>query len=211
LEEENFINGLFEGETIHIVKCLVCNNESVRSDKFLDLSLPIRNEFLKICNKSLEMAFLNYLKPEYLGAGNEYKCENCAKKVWFLIIQVNAEKFLRFVKLPKILFIQLNRFEYDYISMDKKKIYDKLTYPEILNMNKFFQNEFSKINDFFNPEMLKSLNERKIQNNQEEEIKSSMNEGNLVYELYAMLSHSGTANSGHYKAYIKSFENGICL
>jgi ubiquitin C-terminal hydrolase len=94
--------------------------------------------------------------------------------------------------------------------MDKKKIYDKLTYPEILNMNKFFQNEFTKINDYFNPEMLKSLNERKIQNNQKEEIKSSMNEGNLVYELYAMLSHSGTANSGHYKAYIKSFENGIC-
>jgi ubiquitin C-terminal hydrolase len=41
-----------------------------------------------------------------------------------------------------------------------------------------------------------------------DEIKTALNEGPLVYELYAILSHSGTANSGHYKAYIKSFENG---
>lgn len=80
-EEGNFINDLFEGESINIVKCLVCNSESVRSDKFLDLSLPIRNEFLKICNKSLEMAFVNYLKPELLGSGNQYKCEQCNSMV----------------------------------------------------------------------------------------------------------------------------------
>lgn len=203
-EEENFINGLFEGETIHIVKCLECNNESVRSDKFLDLSLPIRNDFLKIFNKSLEMAFLNYLKPETLGAGNEYRCENCDKKV-------SAEKFLRFTRLPKILFVQLNRFEFDYNTMDKKKIYDKLTYPEILNMNKFFQHGFEEINNFYTPDLLKILNERKTLLNIDEEIKTAVNEGPLVYELYAMLSHSGTANSGHYKAYIKSFENGILM
>ena len=129
------------------------------------------------------------------------------KESIYRIIKVNAEKFLKFVKLPKVLFIQLNRFEFDYISMDKKKIYDKLTYPEILNMNKFFYNEFSKISDFFSPDYLKSLNERKIKNDYEEEIKNAIEEGPLVYELYAMLSHSGTANSGHYKAYIKSFEN----
>ena len=35
-----------------------------------------------------------------------------------------------------------------------------------------------------------------------------MEQGPLVYELYAILSHTGTANSGHYKAYITSFENG---
>jgi ubiquitin C-terminal hydrolase len=84
-EKENFINDLFEGESIHIVKCLTCNTESVRSDKFLDISLPIRNDFLKIRNKSLEMAFVNYLKPELLGNGNEYKCGNCDKKVKKLI------------------------------------------------------------------------------------------------------------------------------
>ena len=163
-EEENFINDLFEGESIHVVKCSECKNESVRSDKFLDLSLPIRNDFLKIFNKSLEMAFVNYLKPELLGLENQYKCEQCNKKVnIFIYSKVNADKYMQFTKLPKILFVQLNRFEFDYTSMDKKKIYDKVTYPEILNMNYFYHKEFSKINQFFSAEYLKSLNERKIQ------------------------------------------------
>ena len=29
-----------------------------------------------------------------------------------------------------------------------------------------------------------------------------------MYELYAVLVHSGTANAGHYYSYIKSFEDG---
>lgn len=163
IEEENFINDLFEGESIHIVKCLVCKNESIRSDKFLDLSLPIRNDFIKIINKNLEMALVNYLKPELLGSGNQYKCEECKIKVIKTLIQVNAEKFMQFTKLPKILFVQLNRFDFDYISMDKKKIYDKVTYPQILNMNHFFHQDFSKINEIFNSEYLKKLDDRKIQ------------------------------------------------
>ena len=161
-EEENFINTLFEGETIQIVKCLSCLNESIRSDKFLDISLPIRNDFLNICNKSVEMAFLNYLKPELLGTENQYKCESCDKKVQVVVIKVNAEKFMKFTRLPKILFVQLNRFDFDNISMNKKKIYDKVTYPEILNMNHFYNQDFTKINDFFNPKYLNTLDERKV-------------------------------------------------
>ena len=70
---------------------------------------------------------------------------------------------MQFTRLPKILFVQLNRFDFDFISMDKKKIYDKLTYPMILNMNHFYHQEFSKINDFFNEEYLKTLDERIVQ------------------------------------------------
>ena len=35
-----------------------------------------------------------------------------------------------------------------------------------------------------------------------------LKQGDLVYELYAVLVHSGGALGGHYYAYIKSFENG---
>lgn len=35
-----------------------------------------------------------------------------------------------------------------------------------------------------------------------------MKQGDFVYELYAVLVHSGSAMGGHYYAYIKSFEDG---
>ena len=38
-------------------------------------------------------------------------------------------------------------------------------------------------------------------------IEQYVNEGPLVYELYSILIHSGSATGGHYFAFIKSFEN----
>lgn len=35
-----------------------------------------------------------------------------------------------------------------------------------------------------------------------------MKDGDLVYELYSILVHNGTANHGHYFSYIKSEDNG---
>jgi len=79
--EENFIDKLYAGETASIVKCLECGFMSQRKDRFLDISLPVRNEFDKIYNSSLEMALLNMLREEKLEKDNQYKCEDCAKKV----------------------------------------------------------------------------------------------------------------------------------
>jgi ubiquitin carboxyl-terminal hydrolase 47 len=35
-----------------------------------------------------------------------------------------------------------------------------------------------------------------------------LKQGDLVYELYSVLVHSGSAMGGHYYAYIKCFEDG---
>ena len=130
--EDNFINNLFEGSSTSVVKCLVCNSESVKKDRFLDISLPVRNDYEKIYNTSLEMAFRNFLKKEKLEGDNQYKCENCDNKV-------DALKYLKFTKLPKILFLQLNRFEYDILTDGRRKICDRVTFPAILNMNPFLK------------------------------------------------------------------------
>ena len=81
--ESNFINDLYEGEIIGVVKCLECNYESEKKDRYLDISLPIRNDWDKIYNNSLEMAFYNFLKPEKLDGGNQYCCIKCNKKVQY--------------------------------------------------------------------------------------------------------------------------------
>lgn len=57
----------------------MCGFESKRSDTFLDLTLPIRNEMgTGVLNSSVEMALENYIKPELLSGNNQYRCEQCA-------------------------------------------------------------------------------------------------------------------------------------
>jgi len=130
--EGNFIINLFQGSSISAVKCLKCLKESIKKDFFMDVSLPIRNEFDKIYNTSIEMAFANFLKEEKLTGSEQYFCDNCGEKV-------DAFKYLKFTKLPKILFIQMNRFEYDLYTEGRKKICDRVTFPIILNMNPFLR------------------------------------------------------------------------
>jgi hypothetical protein len=48
--EVSMIKKLYEGVAISYVKCLECNTENSREDRFLDLSLTIRNDFDKIYN-----------------------------------------------------------------------------------------------------------------------------------------------------------------
>jgi hypothetical protein len=64
------INELYEGFMFDYVKCMTCKHESRREDKFLDLSLTVRNDFDQIYNSSVEMAMENYLRTEQLEGNN---------------------------------------------------------------------------------------------------------------------------------------------
>jgi len=65
------ISSLFQGTQSSFVKCLSCGYESSNQATFLDLNLPIRNEFgTGVLNSSLEMALENYIKPELLEGDN---------------------------------------------------------------------------------------------------------------------------------------------
>ena len=47
-----------------------CSRGGSREDKFLDLSLTVKNPFDKVYNDSIEKALRNYLKPEELTGDN---------------------------------------------------------------------------------------------------------------------------------------------
>jgi ubiquitin carboxyl-terminal hydrolase 47 len=168
--EENFINNCFYGLSISVVKCLECSYESTKTNKFLDVSLPIRDPWEKIYNKTLDEALRNFLKKEKLSGADQYKCSKCDKKV-------DAEKYLNFSKLPKILFLALNRFEYDVNIDGRKKINDRLEFPEEIDMSNYLTKENQIIDE------------------------------NYHFDLYAIVAHSGSARGGHYSSYIKSFED----
>ena len=75
--ENNFLKKLYQGKTNSIIRCCECGYKSFNTDTFMDLSLPITNMFEGIYNKSLEMAFMNFIKPEKLEGDNQYFCTFC--------------------------------------------------------------------------------------------------------------------------------------
>ena len=194
-DSNNFIKNLYQGKTSSVIKCLECNNKSINNDTYMDLSLPIMNIFEGIHNKSLEMAFMNFIKPEKLEGDNKYFCEKCNKKV-------DAEKFSQFTFFPKILFLQLGRFYYDFETDRRQKLCDRVPFPLILNCNKYMK-EYKDI--IYNEK--ESENDVFCLDDSEEKIKEYFKEGENVYELFSIVVQSGSADGGHYYAYIKSFED----
>ena len=194
-DSNNFIKNLYEGKTSSVIKCLECNNKSINNDTYMDLSLPIMNIFEGIHNKSLEMALMNFIKPEKLEGDNKYFCEKCNKKV-------EAEKFSQFTSFPKIFFLQLGRFYYDFETDRREKISDRVPFPLILNCNKYLK-EYKDI--IYNEK--ESEDDEFCLDDSEEKIKKYFEEGDNVYELFSIVIQSGSANGGHYYAYIKSFED----
>jgi ubiquitin carboxyl-terminal hydrolase 47 len=75
-EQCTFLRDLYQGEYVSYVKCLSCGHESQSVDKYMDISLPIKNNptstdmGLASTNTSLEMALENFMRPEYLTTDN---------------------------------------------------------------------------------------------------------------------------------------------
>ena len=62
------------------------------------------------------------------------------------------------------MFLQFNRFEYDPIYDARKKIYDKITFPLVLNMNDF-TSDFEKLKLKYTETEFKKLENRIISSN----------------------------------------------
>jgi ubiquitin C-terminal hydrolase len=129
-QQEQMINQLFEGVMVDYVKCEKCGYESQREDKYLDVSLAVRNEFDHIYNDSVEKALDNFVSVEHLTGENQYFCEKCQAKQ-------DARKGLKFKNFPPIFMLQLKRFDLDYNTFQRIKINDKVTFPQVLNLNPY--------------------------------------------------------------------------
>ncbi|XP_040166058.1 ubiquitin carboxyl-terminal hydrolase 47 [Anopheles arabiensis] len=129
-EEADLINRLYQGHMIDYVRCLECNTEKQREDKFLDIPLPVRPFGSTVANECVEDALQGFVKPEILNESNQYFCDTCNKKC-------DAHKGLKFTKFPYILTLHLKRFDFDYQSFHRIKLNDKVTFPELLNLNHF--------------------------------------------------------------------------
>lgn len=69
--KRSFVMNLFEGEQFSITKCLCCENEFRRNEKFLNLTLDIKN------NVSLTSCMKNYIRKEIMKYKDKFYCGIC--------------------------------------------------------------------------------------------------------------------------------------
>ncbi|XP_060658375.1 ubiquitin carboxyl-terminal hydrolase 47 isoform X1 [Drosophila nasuta] len=129
-KQANLISTLYEGKMNDYVKCLECNTEKTREDTFLDIPLPVRPYGSSSAYGSIEEALRAFVQPETLDGNNQYLCEKCKKKC-------DAHKGLHFKSFPYILTLHLKRFDFDYQTMHRIKLNDRVTFPQRLNLNSF--------------------------------------------------------------------------
>ncbi|KAM5137776.1 ubiquitin carboxyl-terminal hydrolase 47 isoform 4-T4 [Mantella aurantiaca] len=219
-EQADLINQLYQGKLKDYVRCLECGYESWRIDTFLDIPLVIRPYGSSTAFGSVEEALHAFIQPETLDGPNQYFCERCKKKC-------DARKGLRFLHFPYLLTLQLKRFDFDYTSMHRIKLNDRMTFLEELDMSPFIdmedespqtesctdsgaENEGSchsdqMSNDFCTDD---TLDEGIcLESNSSVEKLNKSSEKNCLYELFSVMVHSGSAAGGHYYACIRSFSD----
>ncbi|TYZ63241.1 hypothetical protein PybrP1_009432 [[Pythium] brassicae (nom. inval.)] len=134
---ETLVNDLYQGALKDYVQCHACGFESSRIDHFLDLSLVIRPFGSEEMMKSVEEAIELFLRPELLNQDNQWNCDRCKTKR-------DAIKGLKFAKLPYLLSLQLKRFDFDYATMNRIKLHNRVSFPKYLDMNSYVSGDAAR-------------------------------------------------------------------
>ncbi|KAK3094503.1 hypothetical protein FSP39_002606 [Pinctada imbricata] len=152
--------------------CKDCPHRYQREESFTTLNIDIRNH--QHLSESLEQ----YVKGDLLEGANAYHCEKCNKKV-------DTVKRLVIKKLPKVLAIQLKRFDYDWERESAIKFNDYFEFSRELDMEPYTVQGLAKIEGETIDEELDLLKSQSTK-----------------YKLFGVVVHSGQASGGHYYSYI---------
>jgi len=133
-DQSDLISRLYEGKMMDYVRCLKCSTEKAREDTFLDIPLPVRPFGSQTAYASIDEALKAFVSPETLDDNNQYWCDKCQQKC-------DAHKGLKFSRFPYLLTLHLKRFDFDYNTLHRIKLNDKVTFPEILNLDSFIEDE----------------------------------------------------------------------
>ncbi|XP_025080256.1 LOW QUALITY PROTEIN: probable ubiquitin carboxyl-terminal hydrolase FAF-X [Pomacea canaliculata] len=152
--------------------CKDCPHRYQREEAFTTLNVDIRN------HQNLFESLEQYVKGDLLEGANAYRCEKCDKKV-------DTVKRLVIRKLPKILAIQLKRFDYDWERECAIKFNDYFEFPREFDMEPYTVQGLAKIEGEIIDDDLEA-----------------MTVTSTKYRLIGVVVHSGQASGGHYYSYI---------
>lgn len=117
------ISKLFTGTMKSYIKCVDVDYESIRIEDYYDIQLSVKG-----C-KNLDDSFLDYIQEKTLDGDNKYKAEDYGLQV--------AKKGIMFESFPPILYLHLDRFEYDNQNNRMIKINDRYEFPLEIDLQKY--------------------------------------------------------------------------
>ena len=75
-------------------------------------------------------SIIQYITPEQLNGQNQYECSICK-------VKVDALKGVKIKNFPDVLTFSLNRFDFDFQTMQRVKINDNFQFYDDVNLSGF--------------------------------------------------------------------------
>lgn len=232
--QANLICQLYEGKLKDYVQCLECGSESAREDTFLDVPLVVRPFGSSQAYGSVEEALRAFVTPETLEGSNQYSCDKCGKKCdahkglkfvrfpYLLTLQLKRFDFdpvtMHRIKLnDKVAFpeiLDLNQFvrldsSSENVCDDTDTTDSGSALDEEVPANSAAAAGTRTTNgpceDTGSDDEGIDMGGMETAAANSRNCRRAIEKGPYVYELFSIMVHSGSANGGHYYAYVKSF------
>jgi ubiquitin C-terminal hydrolase len=176
---------MFEGSLRSVLLCEECGAKRLQHEPFMNISLSLSEEVermqrgkgRRVIDISIESCLKHFVLPETLG--DLVFCSSCGRKT-------STMKQHTFSKLPKILCLHLKRFD----AARNKKIENFVSFPsQGLNMG-------SMLSHWCEVTRMQSTG-------YEDEESMPVEELEIAYDLFGVVNHVGSMQSGHYVANVK--------
>ncbi|XP_072967036.1 ubiquitin C-terminal hydrolase 22-like isoform X2 [Typha angustifolia] len=180
---------VFSGVLRSDVTCAVCGYTSTTYDPCVDLSLNLEPRKGMKANDNSRISTLMgcldlFTRPEKLGPDQKLYCQHCQ-------LRQNSVKQMSIRRLPLVLCFHIKRFEHSLIRKTSKKIDEYLQFPFSLDMTPYLSSSIIR-NRFGNRIFAFEGDELDISS----ELCSE-------FEVFAVVTHIGTLESGHYVTYLR--------
>lgn len=184
----NFIKTHFGGLLSNELICKGCPHYYEREEPFFALNLTVRNK------RNIKESLESMIEGEIMDGDNAYFCEQCQAKV-------KTIKRVSIKKLPSYLFLNLQRFDFNFDLGIRVKVNDFCEFPLEIDMSSYTQQHLNKTEK-------PRKNTSDGTHSQMYTNSRSVNSSNpkCEYILKGVVIHMGTAESGHYYSVIR--DNG---
>lgn len=186
------VHRAFSGLLRSDVTCTVCGFTSTTYDPCVDISLDFNTNIDHSSpnkpQKSTETGHISTLtscldvftRPEKLGSDQKLYCQNCKERH-------ESVKQMSIRRLPLVLCLHVKRFEHSLVRKASRKIDRHLQFPFSLDMTPYVSSSIV----------------RKRFGNRIFAFEGDESENSTNFEVFAVITHSGMLESGHYITYLR--------
>ncbi|KAM0059735.1 putative ubiquitinyl hydrolase 1 [Helianthus debilis subsp. tardiflorus] len=185
------VHRAFSGLLRSDVTCTTCGFTSTTYDPCVDISLDFNTNVNHIApnkpQKSTDLGITTltscldlFTRPEKLGSDQKLYCENCRERH-------ESVKQMSIKRLPLVLCLHVKRFEHSLVRKASRKIDRHLQFPFSLDMTPYVSSSIV----------------RKRFGNRIFAFEGDESELSTNFEVFAVITHSGMLESGHYMTYLR--------